>query len=82
MLLNADGRRSADITPWMTAGLNTLTLRVCGRPKNLLGPHFTTARGSTWPAMWKHAPMASPAPAAYDLLPFGLYDAPVLTIGD
>lgn len=80
-LLYADGRRPADLAPWLHAGENTVELRVCGSQKNLLGPHFTRARGTAWPGMWRAYPAHTPAPEQFDLLDFGLHTQPVLTVG-
>ena len=83
VLLNADGRRGAEIAPLLRAGTNEIVIRVCGSLKNLMGPHFLPEpiRGSAWPGMWKQAPTHQPAPEAYDLMDFGLNSAPRLTIG-
>lgn len=82
VLLNADGRRPADIGKYLFAGDNTIIVRVCGSMKNLLGPHLyhSIVRGSAWPDMWKHAPMHSPSCEKYDLIDYGLYESPVLRI--
>lgn len=80
-LVNADGERPLDIAAFLKPGENRITLRVCGGFKNLLGPHFHTARGSAWPAMWKNAPPTMPACRDYDFIPYGLLEAPKLTIG-
>ena len=80
-LLYADGRRPADLAPYLHAGENTVTLRVCGSQKNLLGPHFTRVRGSAWPAMWREYPAHTPAPEQFDLFDFGLDELPALIVG-
>ncbi len=80
-LMHADGRRPLDIAAHLKPGENQIEIRVCGGFKNLLGPHFHTARGSAWPAMWKSAPTAAPAASAYDFIPYGLEASPAITIG-
>lgn len=82
VLLNADGRRAEDISGLLKAGSNSIIVRVCGSLKNLLGPHFNAAhiRGSAWPGMWKSAPVNEPAPDAYDLMDWGLEEAPVVKV--
>ena len=80
-LLYADGRRPADLAPYLHAGENTVTLRVCGSQKNLLGPHFIRVRGSAWPAMWREYPAHTPAPEQFDLFDFGLDELPALIVG-
>lgn len=79
-LLHADGKRAADITSCLQAGVNKITIRVCGSYKNLLGPHFVNERGSAWPVMWKESPEHEPQAGMYDLLDFGLEEHPALTI--
>ena len=83
MLLNVDGHLPQDVASLLKAGDNEITLRVCGSLKNLMGPHFgsETTRGSAWPGMWKWAPTHQPGADAYDLMDFGLNEAPVLKIG-
>ncbi len=78
-LLHADGRRARDIASLLQQGENTIVLRVCGSYKNLLGPHFSKARGSAWPAMWRANPLHTPKAGTYDIMDFGIHDAPVLT---
>lgn len=81
-LLHADGKRAADIAPFLQQGENRIVLRVCGSHKNLLGPHFVRERGSAWPAMWRQSPEHTPQPSGYDLLDFGLQAAPVLRVAE
>ena len=83
VLLNVDGHLPQDVASLLKAGDNEITLRVCGSLKNLMGPHFgsETTRGSAWPGMWKWAPTHQPGADAYDLMDFGLNEAPVLKIG-
>lgn len=79
-LLHGDGRKAEDIAVYLKEGENTVTLRVCGSFKNLLGPHFVKDRGTAWPAMWKASPKYLPAAEKFDLMDFGLREAPVLTV--
>ena len=83
VLLNVDGHLPQDVASLLKAGDNEITLRVCGSLKNLMGPHFgsETTRGSAWPGMWKWAPTHQPGADAYELMDFGLNEAPVLKIG-
>ena len=83
VLLNVDGHLPQDVASLLKAGDNEITLRVCGSLKNLMGPHFGSenTRGSAWPGMWKWAPTHQPGADAYDLMDFGLNEAPVLKIG-
>ncbi len=80
-LVNADGARPLDIVRFLLPGENRVSVRVSGGFKNLLGPHFNPARGSAWPGMWKNAPTEDPGCAAYDFIPYGLKQAPELTVG-
>ncbi len=80
-LLNADGARPVDIAAFLRPGENRIAVRVSGGFKNLFGPHFHTARGSAWPGMWKNAPTGIPACADYDFIPYGLKEAPEVTVG-
>jgi hypothetical protein len=79
-LFNADGERPLDISAHLKSGENRISIRVSGGFKNLLGPHFHRARGTAWPAMWKNAPATPPACTDYDFIPYGLREAPRLTI--
>ncbi len=79
-LLHADGRRAKDISAYLKDGENTVTLRVCGSFKNLLGPHFVRDRGTAWPAMWKASPKYLPDAEEFDLMDLGIRKAPVLMI--
>lgn len=79
-LLHVDGRKAMDITSFVTIGENEITLRVCGSFKNLLGPHFTKARGNAWPAMWKQAPLHTPDAKAFDLMDWGINSEPIMII--
>ena len=78
-LLHEDGRRAKDIAEYLKEGENTVTLRVCGSLKNLLGPHFVKDRGTAWPAMWKASPKYLPDAENFDLMDFGLWEAPVIS---
>lgn len=78
-LIHTDGRRAKEIAGLLKAGENKLVLRVAGNFKNLMGPHFERARGSAWPGMWRANPAHTPDAGTYDLLDFGLTDAPTLT---
>lgn len=78
-LLHEDGRRAKDIAEYLKEGENTVTLRVCGSLKNLLGPHFVKDRGTAWPAMWKASPKYLSDAENFDLMDFGLWEAPVIS---
>ena len=82
ILLHVNGRVAHDITAFLRVGVNDIRVRVCGSMKNLLGPHFpeTAVRKSAWPDMWRQGPLHQPAAASYDLLAYGLYETPLLTV--
>lgn len=79
-LLHADGKRAADIAHYLQPGDNKITIRVCGSYKNLLGPHFVRERGSAWPIMWRENPEHSPKAEQYDIMDYGLNEAPKMRI--
>ena len=75
-----DGKSSKEISAYLQEGENTLCVRVCGSHKNFVGPHFDKTRGSAWPAMWKASPERQPIADEYDLLDYGVFGEPVLTV--
>lgn len=79
-LLHMDGIYEKDISVFLTEGINCISIRVCGTFKNLMGPHFVTARGTAWPTMWKESPKHTPDAERYDLMAYGLGSQPRLRI--
>jgi len=64
-----------DITPLIQEGEQTITVRVTGSFKNLLGPHHNiTRRGIVTPWSFKYAPEHQPPGKEYDQLDYGLYE--------
>ena len=85
-----DGKRAALIAwqPWraefpVPAGKHRLTVRVVSTPRNTFGPFHNSAkpRMRAWPAAWADFPEHQPAGAAYDVLDYGLMQAPTITNG-
>lgn len=73
--LREQDEQRIDITPFVRAGANELSVRICGSFKNLFGPHFAEEkpRKAAWPSYWKVAPKYGPqSPADYDLIDYGL----------
>ena len=84
-LINADGVRPAELAPLLKAGENEIAIRASGNFKNLMGPHFIESPiiGLVGAGYWKSAPaFFDPKASHYDLLPMGLFEAPILMIGD
>jgi hypothetical protein len=89
LLVELDGRLVAQLMepPWEArldaGGAATLTVRVVGLPKNLLGPlhHRDRPRGTAGPPMWFGRNVSSePQPGAeYDLIDLGLFQEPTWT---
>jgi hypothetical protein len=65
------------------AGKHTLAVRVVSTPRNTMGPfhNSTKPRMRSWPAAWADFPEHQPAGSAYDLLDYGLPEAPKLFSG-
>ncbi|MBR9998084.1 MAG: hypothetical protein KFF73_03895 [Cyclobacteriaceae bacterium] len=64
-----------DISPWIRQGENTVSVRVCGSLKNLLGPHHNNPReGVVTPWSFFYAPEKQPAGSSYHLLDYGLFE--------
>jgi hypothetical protein len=63
-----------DITDYLVAGENRVTVKVVGTLKNLLGPHHNNPRrGLVTPWSFKYAPEVQPEGEAYDLIGYGLF---------
>jgi len=85
-----DGKR-AGLLGWppyeleigMTPGAHKLELRVVSTPRNVFGPYHLPSkpRMRAWPAAWSEFPDHQPAGSAYDVLDYGLMDAPKLSFG-
>ena len=88
-LAGVDGDSSLDLTPYLIPGENRVTLRVSIGLRNLLGPHHMfenqrlSSRNTAFPAYWAQMPRkGQPPAAAYDCLPYGILEFPVLEIGE
>ena len=82
-----DGKRAA-VMGWqpylaevpVTAGKHTVGVRVVSTPRNTLGPFFNpTLRMRAWPGAWGTFPEHQPEGARYDVLDYGLMEAPVVS---
>jgi len=64
-------------------GKHQLGIRVVSTPRNLFGPFHNPAkpRMRAWPSMWAESPARQPAGAEYDLLDYGLFEAPKVSFG-
>ncbi|MCL2104257.1 MAG: hypothetical protein FWH21_04280 [Kiritimatiellaeota bacterium] len=64
-----------DVSQFVKAGRNEVTVHIYGTPKNLLGPHHAgKLRGSAWPGSFQKGPDAQPAGNAYDVIGYGLFE--------
>lgn len=76
-VVNINGHKPIDITPYLQNGENRIQIKVCSSMKNLLGPHFDPEkpRRRAWPDMWKKGPAyGEPLAEDYDLIGYGLED--------
>ncbi|MCL2744432.1 MAG: hypothetical protein FWE67_11340, partial [Planctomycetaceae bacterium] len=63
-----------DVTKFIKAGKNEVSVVIYGTPKNLLGPHHAgKLRGSAWPSAFHRAPEHQPAGSSYDVIGYGLF---------
>lgn len=63
------------ITDLITEGQNTISVRVIGSLKNILGPfHQQQTRGLVTPWSWKFPPKQQPAGHDYALVDYGLFE--------
>jgi len=63
-----------DVTKFIKAGKNEVSVVIYGTPKNLLGPHHAgKLRGSAWPSAFQRAPEHQPAGTSYDVIGYGLF---------
>ncbi len=69
-----------DVTKHVTAGVNTIEVRVIGTLKNTLGPHHAgKVAGIAGPWLFHTAPEAGPPPGKeYDTIGYGLFEPFVL----
>lgn len=66
-----------ELTPYLNAGANEVTIQVTGSLKGLLGPHHNVNRkGIVTPWSWFYAPETQPAGSVYHFLEYGLNDNP------
>jgi hypothetical protein len=67
---------SVVVTPWITAGDNTIEVTVVGTLKNTLGPHHGgPPLGTAWPAMFQKGPIPGPPPGSqYSTVGYGLFE--------
>lgn len=82
-ILSLNCERILDISSFLTPGWNSLTIRVCGSLKNLLGPHHAAdrPRNQAWPANWKEAPKyGRPEAEKYDLIDYGAQGSPIIEV--
>jgi hypothetical protein len=67
-----------DVTPWLHAGANRITITVTGSLKNLLGPHHNhPSKGLASPWNWRYV-QGYPAGKDYDTIDYGLIDDVIL----
>ena len=64
-----------DITDFIRAGQNTVSVTVFGTLKNTLGPHHNNPPlGTAWPGMFQKGPQGGyPPGSAYDVVGYGLF---------
>jgi hypothetical protein len=68
-----------DISKWLTEGENWIRITLNGSLKNLNGPHHNNPQeGLVTPWSFKYAPEDLPPALDYDLIEYGLFEAPVL----
>jgi len=62
-------------------GKHTIGVRVVSTPRNTFGPFHNPSkpRMRAWPAAWHEFPERQPGGALYDVLDYGLLQAPVIT---
>ncbi len=85
-----DGKRAA-VLAWppyaaeidAASGKRRVEVRVVSTPRNLFGPFHnpTKPRMRAWPAAWSDFPENQPPGAAYDILEYGLTQAPAISAG-
>ncbi|MDH4271959.1 MAG: glycosyl hydrolase, partial [Candidatus Aminicenantes bacterium] len=65
-----------DVTDFLSAGQNTVTVIIFGTLKNTLGPHHNNpALGTAWPGMFqKGAEGGHPPGSAYSVVGYGLFE--------
>jgi hypothetical protein len=65
-----------DITDFLSAGQNTVSVIVFGTLKNTLGPHHNSpSLGTAWPGMFqKGAEGGYPTGSAYSVVGYGLFE--------
>jgi hypothetical protein len=65
-----------DVTAFVTAGENTVTVTVLGTLKNTLGPHHNNPPlGTAWPGMFQKGPEGGyPPGSAYSVVGYGLFE--------
>ena len=73
---------SAEIA--VTPGKHKLAVRVVSTPRNTFGPFHnpTKPRMRAWPAAWAAFPEQEPAGSAYDVLDYGLNEAPRISVAN
>lgn len=81
-IVGRDGLDHADITDQLKAGTNTIAVRVCASFRNLYGPHLnyedqTVADGGQFE---HHSKDRINYASEYDLIAYGLYEAPKLYV--
>ncbi len=64
-----------EISEFLEKGKNTISVRVTGSLKNILGPfHQEQREGIVTPWSWKYPPKEQPAGNDYSLIDYGLYE--------
>ncbi|UCE07386.1 MAG: hypothetical protein JSW07_04975, partial [bacterium] len=68
-------RYQLDISDFIVEGKNTISVKVIGSLKNILGPfHQDQTKGLVTPWSWKYPPKQQPAGSDYALIDYGLFE--------